>query len=83
MIKKKEIIKEYNKKIKLLDKYNKFYYDKNKPIVDDKEFDDLKDQIQIFEKNLLYLNYLYQNKYDFLYNPLIAFLNLILSLHYY
>ena len=55
MIKKKEIIKEYNKKIKLLDKYNKFYYDKNKPIVDDKEFDDLKDQIQIFEKKYIFL----------------------------
>ncbi len=55
MIKKKEIIKEYNKKIKLLDRYNKFYYDKNKPIVDDKKFDDLKDQIQIFEKKYIFL----------------------------
>ena len=36
---KKEIQKLYQKKIKLLNKYNQHYYDKNKPIVDDKYYD--------------------------------------------
>ena len=36
---KKKIIKEYKNKIKLINKYNKFYYDKNSPIVSDSEYD--------------------------------------------
>ena len=40
-MKKEEIYKKYNKKIKLLTKYNKFYFDKSAPIVSDKEYDDL------------------------------------------
>ena len=54
-MKKEEIYKKYNKKIKLLTKYNKFYFDKSAPIVSDKEYDDLKGEI-------LYL----ENKYAFL-----------------
>ena len=45
MIKKKieiEIKIEYLKKIKLINRYNKFYYDKNKPLVSDQEYDQLK-----------------------------------------
>ena len=52
---KKKIIKEYKNKIKLINKYNKFYYDKNSPIVSDSEYDYLR-------KDLLSL----ETKYDFL-----------------
>ena len=36
---------EYLKKINLVQKYNKYYYDKNKPIISDHEFDLLKKDI--------------------------------------
>ena len=36
---------EYKKKIKLLDKYNKHYYQNQKPLVSDKEYDKLKNEI--------------------------------------
>jgi len=36
------IKKNYLKKTKLLNKYNKFYYDKNNPAVNDQEYDQLK-----------------------------------------
>ncbi len=52
---KKEIQREYQKKIKLINKYNKHYYDISKPLVDDKVYDDLKNNIILLEK-----------KYDFL-----------------
>ena len=39
---KKNIIAKYRKKINLVNKYNKYYYDNNNPIVDDKTFDNLK-----------------------------------------
>ena len=42
---KKKILIEYNQKIQQLVKYNKFYYDKSKPIVLDKEYDELKREI--------------------------------------
>ena len=42
---KKEIIIKYNKKFELINKFNKFYFDKSKPIVSDKEYDDLKREI--------------------------------------
>ena len=48
---KKKIIKEYKEKINLLKKYNKFYYEKSKPIVSDKDYDDLKQNILQIEKN--------------------------------
>ncbi len=52
---KKKIIKEYKNKIKLINKYNKFYYEKNSPIISDSEYDDIR-------KDLLLL----ETKYDFL-----------------
>ena len=52
---KKEIIKEYKKKIKLITKYNKFYYDKNSPIISDSEYDNIRKDIVSLEA-----------KYDFL-----------------
>ena len=44
-MKKKEIKKEYDKKIKKLVKLNKFYYENNNPLVDDREYDALKKDI--------------------------------------
>ena len=52
---KKEIQNHYNKKIQLINEYNKFYYDKSKPKVSDDEYDNLKKEILLLE-----------NKYDFL-----------------
>ena len=53
---KKKIETEYKKKIKLLINYNKNYYDNSNPLVSDKEYDDLKKDILILEKILLFLN---------------------------
>ena len=39
---KKEIKKLYNSKVNLLKKYNESYFDKNKSIVSDKEYDEIK-----------------------------------------
>jgi DNA ligase (NAD+) len=50
-----EIKKKYLKKIKLIQKYNKFYYDKNKSIITDHEFDILKLEILKLEKKYNYL----------------------------
>ncbi len=47
---KKKINKEYNSKIKLLIKYDKFYYENSNPKVSDKEYDDLKKEILQIEK---------------------------------
>jgi DNA ligase (NAD+) len=53
---KKKIQKEYNKKIKLYNEYNKYYYDKNSPKVSDMEFDELKNSVLLFEKKYEFLN---------------------------
>ena len=51
---KKEIQKKYIGKIKLLNKFNKFYYDKSDPMVSDQEYDILKKEILLLEtKHLL------------------------------
>ena len=52
---KKEIIIKYKKKLELINKLNKFYYDKSKPIVTDKEYDDLKREIILLENEYLFL----------------------------
>ncbi len=54
-MKKKEIEKEYKKKIQKLIKLNKFYYEKNSPIVDDREYDTLKNDILKLESKHSYL----------------------------
>jgi DNA ligase (NAD+) len=54
-MKKKKIQIEYNEKIKLLTKYNKFYYDKSNPKVTDNEYDKLKKDILLLEKNYSFL----------------------------
>ena len=52
---KKKIQKEYKLKLELLNKHNKFYYDKNNPKISDSEYDVLKREIIKLE-----------NKYNFL-----------------
>tara|TARA_Y100001958_G_C21243403_1_gene572197 strand:+ start:734 stop:2755 length:2022 start_codon:yes stop_codon:yes gene_type:complete len=52
---KKLIIKDYNKKIKLIKFYNQKYYEDNTSEINDKEYDELKSKILLLE-----------NKYDFL-----------------
>jgi len=54
-MKKNEITKRYLQNIKLLNKFNKFYFDKNKPLVSDKEYDDLKKEIILFENKYTFL----------------------------
>ena len=47
---KNELEKIYKQKINLLKKYNKAYFDKNAPIVHDKDYDELKKEILLLEK---------------------------------
>ena len=47
---KAKIIKDYEKKIRLFDKYNKHYYEKSSPLITDHKFDSLKQQILLLEK---------------------------------
>ena len=54
-MKKSKIEKEYNIKIEKLNNLNKYYYEYSKPLVDDKEYDILKNKILSLE-----------NKYKFL-----------------
>ena len=51
----KEIKKEYEKKIEKILIYNENYYDKNSPIVTDKEYDILKKEILSLEKKYNFL----------------------------
>ena len=53
---KKKILSDYKKKIKSLIEYNKSYYDANKSLVTDKEYDELKKDILILESNYSFLN---------------------------
>jgi len=45
----------YKSKIKLLKRYNKFYFDKSNPLVSDREYDDLKKEISNLEFNYIFL----------------------------
>ena len=42
---KKKIIDDYNLKIKLVEKYNEYYFNKSNPLVDDREYDELKKKL--------------------------------------
>ena len=53
---KKKILSDYKKKIKSLIEYNKSYYDANKSLVTDKEYDQLKKDILILESNYSFLD---------------------------
>ena len=52
---KKEIIKSYKSKIDLIKKYNQSYFDKNKSIVSDKKYDNLKKDILKLEAQYNFL----------------------------
>ena len=54
-----KINQDYQKKIKLFQKYNKHYYDLNNPLVNDQEFDKLKLEIIKLEKKYRYLNIIF------------------------
>ncbi len=54
-MKKSLIKKDYQEKIKLLEKYNLYYYDKSKPLINDSTFDNLKKEILKLEKKYLFL----------------------------
>ncbi len=41
----KSLLKQYKEKLKLLDKFDKYYYQNQKPLVSDKEYDQLKSEI--------------------------------------
>ncbi len=49
------IKKDYFKKINLIKKYNKYYYNKNKPLINDQEFDTLKKEIIDLEDKYTFL----------------------------
>ncbi len=51
----KKIEKKYNKKIKELIRFNKLYYDKSNPAVDDNQYDELKKEILSLEKKYKFL----------------------------
>ena len=67
-MKKKEIQKKYNDKIKLIKKYNISYYDKNNPIVNDQVYDNLKKEILQLE-----IDYSFLQSEDFDPSPTIHF----------
>ena len=50
------IIKNYLKKVNLIEKYNKSYYDKDAPKVSDQKYDDLKKETLQLEKKYQFLN---------------------------
>ena len=50
------IKKEYQDKIYKLEKHNELYYSKDKPLISDKEYDDLKFSILKLEKKYKFLN---------------------------
>ena len=52
---KKEILKQYKKKIKLINEYNKSYFDQNKSKVTDSVFDKLKKEILLLESKYTFL----------------------------
>ena len=50
------LLKQYKEKLKLLDKFSKHYYQNQKPLVSDKEYDELKKEILEIEKNYGFTN---------------------------
>jgi len=53
---KKEIQKKYNEKIRLIIKYNEYYYNESSSLVPDKDYDELKKDILLLEKKYSFLN---------------------------
>jgi len=54
-MKRKEIKKNYNNKINEVKKYNQAYFDYDKPLISDKDYDSIKQEIFEFEKKYTYL----------------------------
>ena len=54
-MKKSEITKQYLRKIKLINKFNKFYFDKNKHLLLDIVYYYLKKEMIFFENNHIFL----------------------------
>ena len=54
-MKRKEIEKNYNNKINEIKKYNQAYFDYDKPLISDKDYDSIKQEIFEFEKKYTYL----------------------------
>ncbi len=52
---KEKIQKEYEKKIKLIYRYNKLYYEKSNPIISDESYDTLKKEIILLENQYNFL----------------------------
>ena len=52
---KEEIKKKYDRKIELIHKYNKYYYNNSSPLVSDGEYDELKKNILLLEKKYVFL----------------------------
>ncbi len=52
---KKDIKKLYNSKIRLIEEYNRYYFNENKPLVSDYEYDELKREILKLESNYNFL----------------------------
>jgi DNA ligase (NAD+) len=53
---KKKIQIEYNEKIKIINQFNKIYYDDNNPKVSDLKYDELKKEILLLESKYKFLN---------------------------
>jgi len=51
----KDIEKKYSKLLKEIQRYNEFYYDKSSPIISDKKYDKIKNEILKIEKNNRFL----------------------------
>jgi len=51
----KQIETLYKEKVNLIIKYNNFYFNKSKPLVSDKQYDDLKKEIFLLEKKYKFL----------------------------
>jgi len=66
---KKEIEKLYVKKISKLKKYNKAYFDQDKPIVFDADYDNLKKEILNLEKKYQFLKNIYEVQSKVGYEP--------------
>ena len=54
-MKNENLKKKYQEKIKLLVKYNKYYYENNSPLIDDNKYDNLKIEILDLEKKNSFL----------------------------
>ena len=73
---KKEILKKYKEKIKLINKFNKFYYDKSDPIISDQDYDSFKKEILQLENKFSFK--IYYITYKILFN-LQNFKNLLIK----